>query len=272
VINKNRQKPFLKWAGNKFRIIERIKEQLPSGKRLIEPFCGSAALFVNTNFDSYVIADNNKDLINLYLYLQKEGDAFIDYCTPFFSEQKNTADVYYQCREEFNQTDDKRLKAALFLYLNKHGYNGLCRYNQSGGFNVPFGRFKKPYLPKMEMQYFIKRSENATFLHQTFEETMGNAQIGDVLYCDPPYVPLNATNSSFQYDKNGFNQHAQIELARQAEKLSKKGIPVLISNHDTDFTQDIYKSAKISNFLVQRNISCQVNNRQKAQEILALFM
>jgi len=271
VINKIRQKPFLKWAGNKFRIIDQISEQLPEGKRLIEPFCGSAALFFNSQFKSYIIADTNADLINLFLHVQEEGDEFIDYCSGFFSSDKNDSEIYYDYRKQFNSTGDKRLKAALFLYLNKHGYNGLCRYNQSGGFNVPFGRYKKTYLPIMEMQFFFNKSKNAKFLHQDFTKTMEEAKKGDVIYCDPPYVPLSATNSSFQYEKNGFNQQAQIELAKQAEKLAHKGIPVLISNHYTDFTKEIYRKADLQTFYVQRNISCKVANREKAQEVLALF-
>jgi len=271
VITKHRQKPFLKWAGNKFRIIDHISEKLPEGKRLIEPFCGSAALFLNSSYKNYIIADSNHDLINLYRILQKEGNEFIGFCKQFFTKENNSAEVYYHYRDEFNQTSDERLKAALFIYLNKHGYNGLCRYNQSGGFNVPFGRYIKPYLPKDEMLFFFEKSKKVKFLNQPFQETMKMATKGDVIYCDPPYVPLSATNSSFQYEKNGFNQHAQMELATLAEKLSHKGIPVLVSNHYTEFTKEIYKEANLKTFYVRRNISCKIANREKAQEVLALF-
>jgi DNA adenine methylase len=80
-------KPFLKWAGNKYQIIERIKGILPEGKRLIEPFVGSGAVFLNTEFPRYLLSDNNQDLIILYQYLQEEGKKFIDYCSRFFKRK-----------------------------------------------------------------------------------------------------------------------------------------------------------------------------------------
>ena len=132
-------KPFLKWAGNKYQIITRIQALLPCGKRLIEPFVGSGAVFLNTDYPSYELSDCNGDLIALYQHVQREGDAFIDYCQTFFTEENNTPEAYYAFRAKFNTTGDVRLKSALFVYFNKHGYNGLCRYNASGGFNVPFG-------------------------------------------------------------------------------------------------------------------------------------
>ncbi len=264
--------PFLKWAGNKKRIIDRIKSVLPAGQRLIEPFCGSAAVFLNTNYKKNIISDCNSDLINIYQQLQEDGNQFIDYCEKYFIPENNTPEMYYQLREEFNHTKDKKIRAALFLYLNKHGYNGLCRYNKSGGFNVPVGRYKNITLPRSRMQYFIQHAQNAVFLLNDFETSISKAQKGDVIYCDPPYVPLNDSNSSFQYEKNGFTMEQQQRLAKLAEETANRGIPVLISNHLTDFTREIYKNASILNkFSVRRMISCKADKRVKAQEVLALF-
>lgn len=130
-------KPFLKWAGNKFQIVKQVREILPIGKRLIEPFVGSGAVFLNTDYPQYMLSDANGDLIHLYTTLQEEGEIFVAYCRQFFGPDHNNPDVYYGRRALFNDTEDKRLRSALFLYLNRHCYNGLCRYNAMGGFNVP---------------------------------------------------------------------------------------------------------------------------------------
>jgi DNA adenine methylase len=264
-------KPFLKWPGNKYRIIERIKVLLPAGSRLIEPFVGSAAVFLNTDYPTYSLTDANEDLITLYQLLQQEGPDFIRYAKPFFDSRHNRPEAYYDFRVEFNTTEDRRLKAALFLYLNKHGYNGLCRYNLTGGFNVPFGRYKVPYFPEKEMEYFWQKAKNAEFLHADFTDTMANAISGDVVYCDPPYVPLSQTANFTSYSANSFGMSEQLQLATLAQDLAKRGITVLISNHDTPWTQQMYQSAEILPFDVQRNISCNGANRGKAAEMLALF-
>ena len=157
-------RPFLKWAGNKYRIVDRIKSALPKGERLVEPFVGSGALFMNTDYAEYLLADVNADLISLFQIVQEQGEPFIDYCQTFFTPEKNDKEQYYKYRDLFNTTTDLIEKGALFLYLNKHGFNGLCRYNQSGGFNVPFGTYVKPYFPRKEMCFFYQKAKNVTFV------------------------------------------------------------------------------------------------------------
>lgn len=264
-------KPFLKWAGNKYAIIDRIKAVLPSGGRLIEPFAGSAAVFLNTDFDQAVLSDINSDLIHLYQYLQRDGQKFIGYCSTFFTKETNNAETYYQLRKIFNGTGDQRLRAALFLYFNRHGYNGLCRYNSRGEFNVPFGKYTKPYFPAEEMAMFHAKIQGAEVLHQDFLTSMRAARPGDVVYCDPPYVPLTETANFTAYSGEGFGQKEQQELADMANTLSRKGISVVISNHDTLFTKTAYQSARIVSFQVRRFISCKGDGRGQANEMLACF-
>jgi len=263
--------PFLKWAGGKAKIIDRIKAQLPKAKRLIEPFCGSATVFLNTDYNENIIADTNSDVINIYKHLQEEKIDFLEFCRPFFKPENNDSEFYYECRKQFNETDNKRLKAALFLYINKHSYNGLCRYNSSGGFNVPFGKYKKVTFPENYIVNFIKKTDYAEFLVQDFETSILNAQKGDVIYCDPPYVALNASNSSFRYVEKVFGMEQQKRLAELAEQSADKGIPVLVSNHLTEFTEEIYKNSEMTQFSVRRSISCKGGQREKASEVLALF-
>jgi len=268
-------RPFLKWPGNKFRIVERLRAELPPGARLLEPFAGSAALFLNTDYDAYRLCDSNADLIRLYTLLQREGEAFIERCRPLFSPQNNAPERYYQLREEFNTATGARQqarRAALFLYLNRHGYNGLCRYNASGGFNVPFGRYKRPYFPAKEMLAFHHKAQRAEFIHSDFRRAMEAAQPGDVVYCDPPYVPLSASANFTTYSAGGFDLEDQQALADLAAELAERGVPVLISNHNTAFTRKVYgAAARITNFTVQRYISCIGGKRQKARELLASF-
>lgn len=265
-------KPFLKWAGGKLRIVDRIKAVLPTGKRLIEPFVGSGALFLNTEFDAYLLADANADLVNLYQQLQQAGPSFIDYCFTFFTPANNSETVFYALRRQFNQTTDVLEKAALFVYLNKHCYNGLCRYNAKGAFNVPFGRYKQPYFPAVEMAYFYQKVHSACFQVQDFVATMASAETGDVIYCDPPYTPLSATANFTSYSTTVFGVTEQYKLAAMAEELRCRGITVIISNHDTPFTRTLYTTAdEHLYFDVQRHISCDGANRNKADEVLAVY-
>ncbi len=266
-----RTKPFLKWAGGKFRLIERIGQVLPKGQRLIEPFVGSGAVFMNTDYPEYVLSDANPDLINLYRHLKEEGQDFIDDAKKYFCPEQNTPDAFYLNRAEFNDTTDTRLKATLFIYLNRHCFNGLCRYNSSGQFNVPFGKYKAPPFPEREMLAFCVKSKHASFTVSDFKSAMNAAKPGDVVYCDPPYVPLSATSNFTDYATGGFGMQDQQDLADLARELSARGVPVVISNHDTPWTRANYAPAKILAFDVQRFISSDTANRGKAGEILALF-
>ncbi len=264
-------RPFLKWAGGKHRLVEIIKGKLSAGSRLLEPFAGSCALSLETDFPAYWLNDINPDLINLYKVLQQEGDIFIEFCRSFFTERNNTAERFYLLRKQFNREKDIKTKSAIFLYLNRHCYNGLCRYNASGEYNVPFGKYKKPYFPDKELRYFYEKFNKAVFSIINFEEMMLAAEVGDVIYCDPPYVPLNETSNFTAYSSGGFGQTDQIRLAKTASKLAERGIKTIISNHCNEFILDIYREAEIVTFPVQRSISCDGDNRNAVEEVLAVF-
>jgi len=262
----------LKWPGGKYRLLDRICGVLQPGPRLIEPFAGSGAVSLNTNYASSLLADTNPDLIGLYRQLLTEGDRFIRYCRKFFQAGNNRS-AYYAYRDEFNERRAGRRKSALFLYLNRHGYNGLCRYNASGRFNTPFGRYLKPYFPEREMLAFVRRAASVSLRQDSFETTMTAAQPGDAVYCDPPYVPLSATAYFTDYHTDGFTWSDQVRLADIACALANKGIQVVISNHDTGQTRDLYntRGARISRFKVRRNISRDASKRIEVGELLAVF-
>jgi DNA adenine methylase len=265
-------RPFLKWAGSKYAIRQHILANLPKGNRLIEPFVGTGTIFLNTEYKKYLLAEKNPDLVDLFRFLQQEGEAFIQDCLPYFQPENNCAEKYAFFRSAFNDTlnkpEKKRARALLFVYLNRHGYNGLCRYNNKGGYNVPFGRYAERILPAESMREFHRKSQQAVFEHADFRETFKKAKKGDVIYCDPPYVPLTST---FRYVPGDFTIDDHMELAQLAEKLGKKGIPVIISNHDTPETRKYYKSARMSELSVFRPINCQTHNRGRAAELIAVF-
>lgn len=266
-----RIRPFLKWAGSKIHCLETILNSLPPANRLIEPFTGSGAIFVNSNYSNYLLAEGNNDLISLFLCLQEGGEEFINYCADFFSTENNSAEQYYQFRKQFNQSTDLKYKSALFLYLNRHGYNGLCRYNQSGIYNVPFGRYMKPYFPRKEMTHFYHKSKLAQFLQGDFRQTFQQAQPGDLIYCDPPYVPLSSSAHFSSYTSKKFSENDQIDLASLAFETAQRGVTVVISNHDTSFTRHQYRHSRIHSFPVKRLISCQSKTRSAVQELVAVF-
>ncbi len=266
------QKPFLKWAGNKYRYLDKIFAQFPTKANcLIEPFMGSGAIFINTNYSSYILADQNADLINLYNYLKNDGEDFIHACSEYFLDTYNNKESFYDLRETFNNSNFTKLRAILFVYLNRHGYNGLCRYNKSNDFNVPFGTYKQPYFPYQEMLKFYNKSQNIKFLCNNFSQTFALAQPGDLIYCDPPYVPLSNSAYFSAYTNNIFTDADQINLANLAIEAAQRNIYVIISNHDTEVTRQYYQSSNISSFSAQRLISCKAQKRQYVQELIAVF-
>ena len=264
-------RPFLKWPGGKHRLADRIRAHLPPGQRLVEPFVGSAALFLHATFDSAWLTDINADLIGLYLALQSEGERFVDAARTLFKPEHNQAERYYAHRARFNAAEDSWERALLFLYLNRHGYNGLVRYNAAGHFNVPFGRYARPYFPESELRGFAAAAGRAEFGVADFRTAMAACQPGDVVYCDPPYVPLSATAHFTAYAGGGFSAQDQQDLAHAARRLAARGIPVLISNHDTPWARALYHGAQVEAFSVPRSISCHGDRRRSAPELLALF-
>lgn len=264
----------LKWAGGKKKVVHEIASLLPTRgkKRLVEPFVGGGSVFLNLDFDEYLLMDMNKDLINLFNIIKYQPTEFITDAQVFFNGDNNQAEKYYDLRSQFNQSTCPYERSLLFLYLNRHGYNGLCRYNKSGGYNVPFGRYKHPYFPNEELIYFSEKAQKATFVQGDFEKAFSQLEENDVVYCDPPYSPINPTSNFTAYAGNSFTDEDQIRLVGCAEVAKSKNIPTLISNHYVDFTRELYKDAtKKKLFQVQRTISQKGKGRIKVEEVLALY-
>jgi DNA adenine methylase len=266
-------KPFLKWAGGKYRLLNRLLQELPAGSRFVEPFAGSCAVYLNADFPAALVCDLNSDLINLYKHIQQEGEDFIRYCASFFTPENNTRAGYMALRARLNASCASRERAALLLYVNRHAFNGLVRYNARGGFNVPFGSYAKPYFPLQELRAFFQKSRaTATeFVTADFRAVFARLKPGDVVYCDPPYVPLSQTACFTAYAGGVFHARDQDDLAALAEEAWRKGIHVVVSNHDTESARKLYSAATLQHFAVQRFIRRNGNKRKAAPELLAVY-
>ena len=151
-----KQRAFLKWAGGKYGLVEDIQRHLPPARKLVEPFVGAGSVFLNTDFEQYLLADINPDLINLYNLLKTDPETYITEAKRWFCPENNRKEVFLDIRAQFNGTDNIMYRSLAFLYMNRFGFNGLCRYNKKGGFNVPFGSYKKPYFPEAELEFFSR--------------------------------------------------------------------------------------------------------------------
>ncbi len=268
-------RPFLKWPGGKFRLLPILKKQLTDNRYLVEPFAGAGALFLNTHHPEIIINDINPDLINIYRQLQQRGSEFIVEAKKYFQKRYNRPKAYYELRARFNRCKKPLERALLFLYLNRHGYNGLCRYNLQGQYNVPFGAYLAPYFPLEELLICHTRLQQVSLHCESFTSFLENLQTRDlsqmVIYCDPPYAPLSSTANFTGYAAAKFTLEDQKTLAIMARALAKQGAVILISNHDTPFTRSIYRGAKLKRIEVSRTISCQANKRSKVAELIACF-
>ncbi len=267
-------KTILKWAGSKARIMDKLIPHLPKARRLVEPFAGSCAVMMNTEYEEYLIADANQDLINLYRSVSKNPDVMA--CSDLYDwKQQNNEESYYQARKLFN-LDKQELDAVLtnkqsarFLYLNRHCFNGLCRYNAKDEFNVPFGKYKNVYFPEKEIYQFAEKAVNAIIACLEWQDTLSLVDFGNGVYCDPPY--MGDEGSFTKYHHTDFTFDNQIELAQALKVLNQsQGNPITVSNsiHAKELYADL--GFIIHEIDAPRSISAN-GNRQSAKEIIAVL-
>ena len=265
-------RPFLKWAGGKSRLVDFLKSHFPPTHLYVEPFIGAGAVFLNTQYPEAILNDINPDLMALYHLIKNDVESFILEARPLFQAKNNKSSRYYQLRSAFNRSTDKDKRALLFLYLNRHGYNGLCRYNQKGKLNVPFGHYKTPYFPEKELYAFHQRLKTATLYEGDYRKILTHAPRGSLVYCDPPYAPVSKTAHFTNYSQQSFSFEQQEELALLAKKSAQEGAHVFISNHDLPLTRQLYEGATaIYEITVARSISCNPEKRLPIKELLAHY-
>ncbi|MCG3771063.1 MAG: DNA adenine methylase [Nitrosomonadaceae bacterium] len=251
-------KPPLKWAGGKRWIVPHLAPiwNLHQGKRLVEPFCGGLAVTLGLAPDHALLNDINPHAINFYNWLRRGLLVTI----PMRNEQL----LYYTHRTRFNTLiaaggADTAEAASLFYYLNRTGFNGLCRFNRKGEFNVPFGKYAKINYTK-DFSVYSQVLSRWQFSSVDFGSV--DLAADDLIYADPPY-DVQFTN----YSKEGFNWDDQVRLA---EWLARHRGPVVLSNQATDRIVHLYESLGFSLQRVKapRRISCN-GDRTAADEVIA---
>ncbi|EBQ8821108.1 TPA: Dam family site-specific DNA-(adenine-N6)-methyltransferase [Salmonella enterica] len=266
------RRPFLKWAGGKYSLLPELYRLIPAGKRLIEPFVGGGSVFLNSDKHEYfLLADINADLINLYQMLAVVPDSVIGEAIKAF-RHLNDVENYTVIREAFNaQKLNATERAAAFLYLNRHCFNGLMRYNLDGFFNVGWGKYKAPYFPEEEIRAFRQKSHACVFMTAGFERTLRLAGDGDVVYCDPPYEPMPGTAGFTNYAAGGFSWDSQVALAESCVAAHQRGAKVFISNSTAPRVIELYERHGFTLHRVnaRRSISSKGSTRETANDIVA---
>jgi DNA adenine methylase len=250
--------PPLKWAGGKRWLLPALQKiwQQHHRSRMVEPFCGGLAVALGLAPEFAYLNDQNSQLINFYQQLQLGLNMTIN-C-------QNTAECYYRYREQFNQelvkpNSDNILLAQLFYFLNRTGYNGLCRFNSKGEFNVPFGRYKSITYKDNFDKY---RTVLANWIFSQGDFSVIKVDRTDFIYADPPY-DVEFT----KYSKEDFKWQDQVRLA---EWLAQAPGPVVASNQATPRILNLYEKLgfRLTTLEAPRRISC-TGDRTPVLEMLA---
>lgn len=268
------ERSIFKWAGGKFGVLEQIFRYLPEGKRLIEPFVGGGAVFMNAGYQENLLNDVNADLINFYKTLQREAHSLITLAHQFFQDY-NTQEGYLAVRNAFNkQVYDDLHRAAAFLFLNRHCFNGLTRYNQAGEFNVGYGKYKTPYFPLQEMEAFLGAEGRSEFVCGDFAAVIEAAGEGDVIFCDPPYEPLPNTEGFTNYSGHDFKFEEQKRLVSLLTDAHRRGAKVLITNSGAPNIRELYHDSgfRVEPLFARRSVSCKGDTRGVAHDVLGILL
>lgn len=288
-------KPFLKWAGGKGQLINTFDEMFPNElkegkiKTYIEPFVGGGAVLFhvlqNYDIEKAYINDINKELINCYRCIKADVNEVIKQLEVLEKEYLSCDDrakYFYNVRDRYNSIHLNGHydfeKCADFIFLNHTCFNGLYRVNKSGKFNVPHGKYKNPLIcDKDNLLVCSKLLQKVEISFGSYEQVLSNANTNTFVYFDPPYRPLIENNSFVSYDKSGFDDKDQIELAKNFKDLDKKDCLLMLSNSDPkntnendNFFDDLYNGFEIERVYAKRMINCQANKRGDITEIVVM--
>ncbi|EMJ3208478.1 Dam family site-specific DNA-(adenine-N6)-methyltransferase [Salmonella enterica] len=268
-----RIKPFLKWAGGKFGVIDDLLAHMPHGHRLIEPFAGGGSIFLNAGFDEAIVSDACQDLILTYQVMQREPLALIDKANVMFREGNNP-EYFDDIKVRLNRRDMTQMeRAAAFIYLNRHCYNGLMRYNRQGEFNVGFGKYRQPYFPLAELEAFSAVASRCTFAVADCNDTVALAGEGDVVFCDPPYEPMPGKSGFTNYSGQSFRFDDQVRLAQSLKAAHQRGASVVITNSGAPAIRELYTSMgfDVRPLRARRSISCTGETRETVTDIIGVL-
>jgi len=273
-MNNSRVAPFIKWAGGKRQLLGEIEKRTPKEfNKYYEPFVGGGAVVFSLLPDEAVINDINVALINAYRQIRNNKDDFIKRIR-VLDEQvgEDGKKYYYFMRERYN---DKLMKceldielAALFVFINKHCFNGLYRVNGKGLFNVPYNNSMSVSCNESVIEAVSEYLKSVTILEGDFQTACEDAKKGDFVFIDSPYAPLNPT--SFEaYTKEGFDIESHQRLADLFDELTERGCYCMLTNHNTEFINELYsdKGYKLDVVSARRSINSDASNR-KGEEII----
>lgn len=260
--------PFVKWAGGKRSIVGELVAAMPTEFRnYYEPFAGGAALFfeLHERLMAAYLSDVNLDLIYAYHVIKKDPEQLIQHLSKH--AEKHSKPYYYRIRARHALQDPIEI-AARFIYLNKTCYNGLYRVNKKGHFNVPMGTYKNPRIVSRDNILACHAAlQKATISYMPFDKI--KPVEGDFVYFDPPYHPTDETSFT-SYTKLDFSEHDQVRLRDFALELHKRGVKVMLSNSNSRFIADLYKSKPFRLNIVHapRFVNCKPNGRSNVEEVL----
>lgn len=273
--------PFVKWAGGKRQLLEEIKKRMPKKyNRYFEPFVGGGAVLFSLQPRDAIINDINKSLINAYRQIKKSPIELIKAIEKLDSNMPEDGKAYYyEIRQKYNdklmQDDFDVELAAMFIFINKHCFNGLYRVNGKGLFNVPYNNSRQASYNAENIIDISNYLKTITILDGDFEYACNGAEEGDFIFLDSPYAPLNPTTFE-SYTKEGFDKDSHIRLAELFKKLTIKGCHCMLTNHNTEFINELYNNLFDDNskykiyidiISVKRMINSDANNR-KGEEVI----
>lgn len=266
-------RPVLKWAGGKSRSLPQILAALPKDRieTYYEPFIGGAAVFfalaAERRFKRAVLSDRNPALIEVYQALRDDVEGVIEVLRSY----KHKEDEYYRIRGLDPETLEPSERAARTIFLNKTGYNGLYRVNSKGQFNVPFGRYKKPnFCDEENLRAAAAVLHGVDLRVRDFEKVSAKAKPGDAVYFDPPYDPVSKTANFTSYHKEEFGRKDHERLKDTFERLAARGVVVVLSNSDTEFTRELFAGPgwRVQKIHVSRPINSNASRRGGVRELL----
>lgn len=277
-MNDSKIAPFVKWAGGKRQLLAQIKERMPKEYNdYYEPFVGGGAVVFELLPDRALINDINASLINAYKQIREDAESFVSEINRLDTEMwEDGKEYYYSIREHYN---DKMMKseydmelAALFVFLNKHCFNGLHRVNGKGLFNVPYNHSRSASINEERIIAVSNYLQKVDIRQGDFEDACVNAKKGDFIFIDSPYAPLNPT--SFEsYTKEGFDVESHKRLAKLYDELTARGCYCMLTNHNTEFINELYggKDYKIDVVDVKRAINSDATNRVGKEVIICNY-
>jgi DNA adenine methylase len=269
-------KPFLKWAGGKWSLAPQIRELLPADLHLRtyrEPFLGSGAMYFylarNAPPRRSFLSDALGDLIAAYHVVSTRTDELVQRLEEL--KREHSTEAFYAVRERYNA--ERRApdieRAAWLIYLNKTCFNGLYRTNSRGEFNVPVGRYAAPAIADAPRLYAARDAlKGAIIRHLPFDHLEDEAEAGDVIYFDPPYVPLSPSANFSAYADGGFDDADQERLRDLFVRLDARGCVLALSNSDTPRVRELYQGFEVQKIFVARSISAKGAGRAPAAEVL----